>query len=362
MSDSLNGLAMMIDVPESTPMVQPLPDALRNRCLWLSWDNSRRSNELSRSLGVRLYVVRSGLPYLLRSVVLSIRTLFLLARRRPRLLVVQNPSMVLAGLTCLVRGLFGYRLVVNRHSTFYESEWGNQSIKWRLFHWLSRYTVRCANLTVVTNDELARLVAAWGGLAFVLPDKLPVLAMATAAARGERAQVVFASSHDTDEPVREVFEAASMIPEVEIHVTGDASASRARYSRLIAPNVHFTGYLPEPAYQSLLASADIIMALTTAPNTLLCCAYEAVSLAKPFIISDQEVLTRYFYKGRVVSDNTPEGIADAITHALGEAKRLSRESRELRSELRQAWGRQWEAFLSELASRCPQPGSAEAGQ
>jgi glycosyltransferase involved in cell wall biosynthesis len=129
-----------------------------------------------------------------------------------------------------------------------------------------------------------------------------------------------------------------------------SAKTRARYASLVPGNVTFTGYLSEPSYQSLLASCDVILALTTAANTLLCGAYEAVALAKPLVMSEQKVMTDYFYKGCVTACNTPRELAAAVERALANAPRLTAESRELAKELEESWQRRFGSLLEVIAN------------
>lgn len=328
----------------------PSEERLLGRAVWLSWEDHRRSRELAACLGIPLHVFSSRLPYFLRAVVLSTKTAWFLWTRRPPLVFVQSPSIVLNGVACLLRRPLGYVLIADRHSNFYETELDNLSPKWRLYHALSRYTVKASDVTIVTNQELKNLVEAWSGLGFVLPDKIPTLDLASGAAPSSNRSAAVISSHDPDEPLQEVLGAASLLPDVLFYVTGNSSRTRARYASLIPGNVTFTGYLSEPSYQSLLASCDVILALTSAPNTLLCGAYEAVALAKPLVISEQKVMTDYFYKGRIAARNTPSELAAAVETALANAPQLTRESRELAKELAESWQRRFNSLLEVIAS------------
>jgi glycosyltransferase involved in cell wall biosynthesis len=308
--------------------------------VWMSWERHRRSAELAAHLGMPCVLHLSRRRYLARVLWLSLRSAAFLARRRPRLVVVQNPSLVLATVACLLKRPLGFRLVVDRHSNFCPETLGSRSPVWIAYHALSRYTNRAADLTIVTNTPLAELVREWRGRPFVLPDKIPALSAAPAPRDPFRPSVVFICSHASDEPVREVLEAASLASEVTVYITGSGDRTRSLYRDLIPPNVVFTGFLAEDAYQSLLASSTAVVALTTMPNTLLCGAYEAVSLGKPLIVSDQTVLRQYFSKGRVLTDNSAGSIADAIRGAVTDAERLGAESRSLGQELTVNWQRQ----------------------
>jgi len=77
-------------------------------------------------------------------------------------------------------------------------------------------------------------------------------------------------------------------------------------------NVILTGYLDEPKYIELLSGSDIIMDLTTRENCLLCGAYEAIALGKPYILSRTSALMEYFKHGAVFTENSCLDIVKAI--------------------------------------------------
>lgn len=315
------------------------------RALWIAWERHRRSRELAAALGIPLATLLSRAPYAVRALVLSARTILVLATRRPSVLFAQNPSMVLATLACALRPLFRYRLVIDRHSNFRLHERDNPALKWRIFHAMSRYTIRAADLTIVTNDVLKALVEDWGGRGFTLPDKIPAMALATPATLPALSNAVFICSHEEDEPVKEVLQAAAALPDIDVYITGNPRTTLERYAHLVPPNVHLTGYLPEAAYQSLVASCDVVLSLTTAANTLLCGAYEAVAVGRPLVLSDQKALTNYFSKGRITTDNTAEGLARAVREAVQNSERLRAEMQLLKIELSKSWTERWKALL-----------------
>ena len=84
--------------------------------LAVSWEQHRRMRELCDGLGLELVVLTTRHRGLARYALLSVRTVALLGRRRPDVLLIQNPSLVLAALTLLLRPLLGFRLVVDAHN------------------------------------------------------------------------------------------------------------------------------------------------------------------------------------------------------------------------------------------------------
>lgn len=323
--------------------------ATRPSRIWITWERQRRSIEMAKRLGCELRLFESPSPYLLRAIQLGFRTLMTLARR-PRVVFVQNPSIVLAAIVVFMRPLFRYLVVVDRHSNFKLHTAHSKHPQWLLFHALSRYTVRGADLTIVTNERLAGLVQRWGGRAFILPDPLPDLPHAIRRELAEQT-VVCVSSFGSDEPIAEVLAAAAEVGgSVRIVITGNPAHLPESLRRSAPENVRFSGFLAEPDFQQLLASCDAIMALTTQPHTLLCAAYEAVALCQPLILSDQEELVAYFTRGCVPTQNDGASIARAVAVALARKDALIEESRLLKAELERSWSKQFAELQDRVAS------------
>jgi glycosyltransferase involved in cell wall biosynthesis len=314
------------------------------RALWVSWERHRRSRELARALSIPLSEIVVAGPRLWRSSSCAARTVWLLLRVRPSLLFVQNPSVQLTYLACRLKPLLGYTLVVDRHSNFNfaDTEHG-------FFNHLSNYTLRTADLTIVTNETVAGIVQGKGGRTLVLQDILPTLRPRPLAMPKSRVRIVYICSFLPDEPVEEMLGAARRLgDEFQICVTGRVPKRFQNLARSAPGTVTFTGFLPEEEYVSLLGSADVVMVLTKRENTLLCGAYEGVSLRKPLVLSNQAVLRDYFKKGVVLTENTPEAIEAAIRKAARERVRLGVELAELVPELQADWASRFEQLRAQL--------------
>jgi len=246
--------------------------------------------------------------------------------------------MVLAALACLLRKPFGFRLIVDRHSNFKFDTMKRWSLKYKIFHFLSRYTVRKADLTIVTNEFLKGVVESWGGRGFVLPDKLPTLPLAEKTDLKGKNNVVFVCSYSKDEPSLAAIEAARLLGDsIFVYMTGNSAKLGHEILENAPANVIFTGFLEEKDYQSLLFSSDAVMVLTTQDHTLVCGAYEAVSLGKPLILSDTKALKEYFHQGVVYTKNTPAEIAHAMQQAIEDNAVLRDKIAGLAGQLRESW-------------------------
>jgi glycosyltransferase involved in cell wall biosynthesis len=337
-----------LEPPRGGRAIRERDFSIMANAIFIAWEPHRRTSELCRVMGLRLFVIDVAASRVWRYTYSIAATTGVLLRERPRLLFVQNPSMVLTAYVCLLKWL-GFKIVVDRHSNFNDF----RNMESGFFNAVSDFTLRHADLTIVTNDYLKELVDRRKGRGFVLPDRLPEIQPPADAGPplGGRGNVVFVSTYASDEPLSEVIDAARLLPpDVHVHVTGNDKRLDPRVRASAPPNVVFTGFLPEDAYIALLARADCILELTKNDHTLLCGAYEAVSLGRPLVLSRKEALTRYFCKGAVVTDNEPAAIAAAVTQALATRASLERDIRTLRDELTTDWSDRFARLTAEIAS------------
>lgn len=274
--------------------------------LFVSWHDHRRSRELARMLGIPFVVLGGGR---MRQ---ALQTVALLLRGRARVLVVQNPSLLLASIACALMRIGRKQVIQDLHSYFSLHVHQGRGLRGMTYRALSLFCIRRATLTVVTNAELRRVVEHYGGRAMVLQDAIPQVS-AKPAALPHRA-VVFVCTYSADEPVGEVVRAARLVPQdIRVYVTGRPPAGMRE--RRLPANVILTGYLPEAEYLSLLSSADAVMALTTRDYTLLCGAYEGLAFQKTLILSDKRALRDYFGDAAVYVPNEAASIARGIVQA-----------------------------------------------
>ncbi len=316
-----------------------------HNAIWVTWEEHRRTRELARVFGAELHEMLFAGPYFLRVFVLAWRTLALLMKTRPAILFVQNPSVVLASWACLLRPFFGYYLIVDRHSNFKLHKLDSKELKYRVFYKFSGHSLRHADLTIVTNEPLVELLEEMGGRGFVMPDRFPELPLAEKRDLGPGKHALYICSFDDDEPVSEVMDAARLLGSgVTLHVTGKFSKAAPGVVDTAPDNVNFTGFISEEEYQSLLASVDTVLTLTTMPHTMQCGAYEAVTASRPLVFGPDKAMVQYFDKGCVVTELKAASIAKSIEQALNDCENLMAESKLLHRE-RSAW---WNNNLKEF--------------
>jgi hypothetical protein len=93
------------------------------------------------------------------------------------------------------------------------------------------------------------------------------------------------------------------------------------------------------------------MVLTTRNHTLLCGAFEAVSVGTPLITSDWPVLRNHFPLGTVHVANTVDGIGEGVVFAQYEQIALQRDVLRLHEQLETEWEERFAELQRLVASR-----------
>ncbi|RFA25152.1 hypothetical protein CAI21_19860 [Alkalilimnicola ehrlichii] len=136
--------------------------------VWLTWETQRRNRTASAALDAQLFEFDS--PSRTRHIKAAVATLKTLHREQPKLIIAQNPSIVLAALAVRYGKFFRIPVAIDAHNAGLEPFGGEK----RWANTLSQWLLRNADLTIVSNAALAERVHRHGGRAAVLPDPLPV--------------------------------------------------------------------------------------------------------------------------------------------------------------------------------------------
>ncbi|UZE97973.1 glycosyltransferase [Alkalimarinus alittae] len=268
--------------------------------LWVCWEDHRRSRELAKALNYTYTPLIHAGNRLRRYPVLIVKTVRLIKEKKPTVVICQNPSIVLTFLLCCLKKINNFKLIVDRHTNFKFKTIKSWNPKWRIFHFLSKLTIKYADLTIVTNEPLKEIVEEWGGKGFVLQDKLPELDKGKITPLEGRVNIAFVCTYSDDEPYEKVIKLFNTLPEdIHLYVTGNFNkwVDLADGKIVVPKNVHLLGFVDEEQYQSLIKSVDIVMVLTDLEYVLNCGAYEAISVDKPLILSDTLTIRSYFKYG-----------------------------------------------------------------
>lgn len=305
--------------------------------IWITWENHRRSIEIAKALNAKIFIIESHLPRFIRYIVNVVKTIYILLKEKPNIVFVQNPSIVLSALTCSLKKILKYKLVVDRHTNF---KIGRKiiNISHLIFEFLSNYTIKSADLTIVTNNYLKLFVKKKGGNSFVLPDKIPFLQQKDKFKIFGKYNVAFICTFSDDEPFFDVIISVLNLPnDIYVYITGDYNKYLKKIPNKIPDNIVFTGYLPEQDYIDLLFSVDVIIDFTELDWCLVCGGYEAMAADKPFITSNKKALRDFYTSGTVFCDHGPDNISSAIINVFNNLNKFQNEIKSLKINKNYKW-------------------------
>lgn len=314
--------------------------------VWITWETQRRSIELSKITGCKLYIIEY--KGFFRYPASILKTINILRRTRPNVLFIQNPSMILASLVCIYKLFNKITLIIDRHTTFLLDKKYKNSPGIILFKLLNRFTIMVADLTIVTNSSLAKIIEKTGGLPYVLPDPLPEIKMNDKKKLQGKKNIFLISSFGIDEPINEVLKAAKEIDKsIYIYISGNYAKLDKSLVQSAPSNIKFTGFLSELEFNTMLFSVDAVMVLTTADSCMLCGCYEAISVSKPLITSGKKDLKEYF-TAAVFVNNKAKGISDGIKEVFANWDDYKQNTIFLKKKLSIQWNINFNAFESEV--------------
>jgi glycosyltransferase involved in cell wall biosynthesis len=289
-----------------------------------------------------------------RYLVSIVLTLAWLWRARPKVVIVSCPPPFAALLVAVYARVAHAAFVLDAHP----GAFGYRDRLWRLFVPLQKALVSCAHATMVTNTALAETVRQWGGSPLVFHEAPPPThARPPKAVVADRPKVVFTTIFDPDEPLGTITAAASDLGECEVAITGNQSrlASELRRQLESEPHIQLTGWLDQGEYLALIAGADVVVALTHDPHSVMRSAFEAIYLERPTVLSDTATLRGYFSPS-VFVENTPDAVAAGVRGVLADYASWIERAASRQLELTQRWATQrvaLEAVIGTAMVRAP---------
>jgi glycosyltransferase involved in cell wall biosynthesis len=318
--------------------------------LYLSWGAvAGRADEITAELKgeavdlfPRLEYHRPPAP--VRYLLAGCWTIALLAHRRPQSLIVTNPP-VFPGVLALAYGrLSGAAVVLDDHPGSFGAMGDQNAARLLPIH---RRMVRAARLCLVTSEHWVQQVEAWGGRALVFHEAPGTWNFRPKTGERSLTQLLYASTYARDEPIKEVFEAARLLPDLRILITGDPTHLPPSLRNQVPPNVQLIGLLPFRAYQRVVYTSDAVMALTTEPTSAMRAAFEAVWAGRPLVVSNWPLLAELFPEAvRVTHD--PTEIANGIRALQKSYRDRIHLAQPAEARQRRSWADQLDALRAAL--------------
>lgn len=314
--------------------------------VWSHPQGSHRSQFFSETLGMNLQYVyfirrRGGFYAALKYPIQALQTMWILFRKRPRLVFIQDPPTLAAFVVWLCGFILNLDFIIDTHTQRHEL------VDYPFLYGMRRFLAKRALTNIITNEYLKSRVEEWEAIATIMEDPpLPIVDKVQAKYLSDAFNVVWVNVGAVDEPREIFFEAAQQLPNIRFYVTSDyeRNAELQAYKKSASENVIFTRHLPDDEYYQLLKSADVVLTMTTRNHTLQQGACEAMWLGRPVITSDWGMLRQYFTQGALFVDNTVDSLKNAVLEMRQNHTQYVEEIAEL-DELRRA---DWEKQVAEL--------------
>jgi hypothetical protein len=331
----------------------------------IAWTrNPGRLADIGRALSVEPKIIafpRLGARWLAacRYVASVGPTLAWLVRARPRMIIVTCPPPFAAALVAVYCRLAKAAFILDAHP----SAFGHRARVWGLLVPLQRALVRQARVTLVTEPTLGAVVEEWGGRYLVFHEAPPPTSPSSPPASvSARPKVVFTTIFAPDEPLGVIAAAACELHECDVAITGDAQrlASELRQRLVSQPHIRLTGWLQQADYLALILQADVVVALTVDPHSVMRSAFEAAYLERPTVLSDTATL-RQSFSPSVFVQNEPDAIVRGVRDVLAEYKSWRGQMLPRHQMLARRWTSQraaLESAISDPSSTPTTPASA----
>lgn len=314
-----------------------------HKIVFLVWDRqSIRASGIARHIGASLHFLYTSR---VKHPLLFLRTLQVLRKENPKIIICQSPPITCPFMAMIYKFLFARKskpkIIIDAH-TGGISRPGSKNV--------TKLVMKRASYTIVINKEQQDYLSQIYKIsAVVLEDPIPDFTNELKsdsskkedypAVKKSTFNIAVISSFAADEPLEEVFDVASELPDIHFYITGDGKYADKELLDRKSENITITGFLDISAYVRLLRNVDVIMDLTTDNTSVVSGAFEAVALEQPLIISDWIPLRRCFNKGTIYTNNLPNNIKEAIMDSVTKKEELSKEMHQLKIEKTNEWSK-----------------------
>jgi hypothetical protein len=265
----------------------------------------------------------------LRYAFLALRTLSLIGRERPKVVLAQNPPIFLPVLLALTKRLYGFKLVVDHHAV-----WSMKTLRQPILSQgiaaLERFASKQADANMSPNNNWTGELRARGATdPFTYHDFIPKPA-SIGRKDGEwthdqlpphRFLVVAAHGGHPQELLEEEIAAVSGLQDYLLVITGKREKLGHRIARLNPKsNIIYPGYLDDASYEALKRSADAALSLSIEINTVPHAIHEYLANQVPTIVLKDPLLHSLFNSAILeIDDARPETVRNALKKVTEDA-------------------------------------------
>ncbi len=321
----------------------------KKKIIFIEWSKyNTRGDSISNAINAKIFFIgvanisknpfRSLLSYFPK----AIENIKILRRERPDVVIITNTTWVISTLNFIYTKLLNIKLILDSHSCAFDHSF----FKYPLF--LSKFYAKHSFFSIVTNKSHQEMLKKIHAESIVLNDIPFEEKLKTDEKKdlGNKFNICYVCTFAEDEPFYEVFKAGEDLDDVQIFVTGNYKKVGINPEKF--KDIIFTGFISNEEYKLYLNNTDVIMTLTTREDTMQRAGSEAISIGRPLITSNTEMLKNTFYKGAVFVDNTSKEIRKGIEKTKSEYEFLKKNMLELQHERKNKFNKKLQIIKNKL--------------
>lgn len=321
--------------------------------LWFTWETQRRNEELARAFACEYHRFEySQHPAVLRYVFCLLQTLRVFTIHRPKVVFAQCPSIFLVSLVASLRMFQKFTFVIDAHNVMFDYLLSRNI----LVNNLIKFSLKKADLVMVSNSLLVPALGIFKEKAMVLPDKVPTITRHSPRpwfSQLKRPVITLISSFAPDEPIENFLLASQAfeLPHVLL-VTGQRKKAAALL-KYESASLRFVDYLPKEDFEAILAGSDLLVDLTTRLDCLVCGAYEALAVGVPILLSDSAALREVFAEA-LFAKNDIQDYLRALREFFKEPIHFQSRIRALKDPFEKRWQEAFQKVQQRMEAMTPQ--------
>lgn len=277
---------------------------------WVTWERQPRNISMARFLDCDYYEFSTQKKGAARYLY-CIRETYKVFSKRYDQVFVQNPSIILSFFAVVFKVIFNYTVIIDAHNAGVRPKEGRN----RVLQSFNRFILKRADIVIVTNKTLEAYLGSYNIETISIPDPLPELPLDSDYILKDN-QIFIICSWAEDEPIQLYLDAASELSNYTFIFSGNYKKHFGSENSCSLSNVVLPGFVSESDYKMFLATSALIVDLTLREDCLVCGAYEAVSLNKSVVLTDNLINKDLFGGAAFYSKIDLEDFIDTIKKGL----------------------------------------------
>lgn len=279
-----------------------------------------------------------------------IKTISIIKKNKPDIVIVQNPPSIVPILAVLLSYLKKYKLVVDSHNGAFEKPWSSIPIyKWSL---------RKANIVIVHNYEIYRRLKSdvkYGEINFrILNSRLSEFKDIKKDESIDTPYILVVSTFASDEPMDILLEGLRLYNrnntgKLKFKLTGNYNKKKLLYDTYKDdPNIEFLGFVSNLEYKKLILNALGIISLSSRDDVQQFALMESIGAGIPFISNNNITNRSLFGDKMVLFEINPQNISEGIEFFMKNKNKFEQNILTLKTNILTKWEKDLALIKSNL--------------